>query len=56
MTESAGHNLKVGFLSGLRDLLGDRVSTAEAVRDHHGKSEGPYPSQPPDAVCFAETT
>ena len=30
--------------------------TAEAVRDHHGKSEGPYPSQPPDAVCFAETT
>ncbi|MBE89514.1 MAG: FAD-binding oxidoreductase [Rhodospirillaceae bacterium] len=56
MTESVGHNLKADFLSGLRDLLGDRVSTAEAVRDHHGKGEGPYPSKLPDAVCFAETT
>jgi len=56
MTESAAHNLEAGLLTDLRDLLGDRVSTAEAVRDHHGKSEGPYPSQPPDAVCFAETT
>ena len=56
MTESAVHNLEAGLLTYLRELLGDRVSTAEAVRDHHGKSEGPYLSQPPDAVCFVENT
>ena len=56
MTENAVHNLEAGLLTCLRDLLGDRVSTAEAVRDHHGKSEGPYRSQPPDAVCFVENT
>jgi D-lactate dehydrogenase (cytochrome) len=56
MTADAAHNLKPGLLDELRDLLGERFTTAEAVREHHGKSEGPYPSQPPDAVCFAQTT
>lgn len=56
MTESTAHNLKPALLDELRALLGDRFSTAASVREHHGKDEGPYPPQPPDAVCFAEST
>jgi len=40
----------------LRPLLGDRVSTAAAVREHHGRDEGWHPPAPPDAVVFAEST
>lgn len=40
----------------LRALLGDRLSTAAAVRDHHGQNESYYPVTPPDAVAFPETT
>ncbi|GIX12849.1 MAG: 2-hydroxy-acid oxidase [Paracoccaceae bacterium] len=39
----------------LRKLLGDRLSTAEAVRAHHGQNEGIYPPTPPDAVAFPES-
>jgi D-lactate dehydrogenase (cytochrome) len=40
----------------IRDLLGDRLSTAQAVRDQHGKGEAYHVPAPPDAVVFAETT
>ena len=30
-----------------------RFSTAQAVRDHHGRDESPFPPTPPDAVVFA---
>lgn len=41
----------------LKQLLGDeRVSTAQAVRDHHGRDESWHPTMPPDAVIFPETT
>ena len=40
----------------LRDVVGDRVSTAVAVREHHGSGEDYIPAQPPDAVCFAHST
>ena len=40
----------------LQALLGDRVSTAEAVRQHHGRGEDYFKPVPPDAVCFPETT
>ncbi len=40
----------------LRKILGDRVSTSRAVREHHGRGEDWFPVTPPDAVCFAETT
>src|SRR3954454_19044737 len=40
----------------LRALLGDRVSTAAAVREQHGKDESYHPSVPPDAVAFARST
>jgi D-lactate dehydrogenase (cytochrome) len=43
-------------LEELRALLGERVSTSAAVREHHGKDESYFPYAPPDAVVFAKTT
>ena len=40
----------------LRQRFGDRVSTAQAVREQHGKGESYHRGPPPDAVFFAETT
>jgi D-lactate dehydrogenase (cytochrome) len=34
-------------------VVGDRLSTAQAVRAHHGHDESPYPDVLPDAVVFA---
>jgi D-lactate dehydrogenase (cytochrome) len=41
-----------GALDELDELLGDRLSTSSAVRDHHGRDESPLPAAPPDAVAF----
>ena len=43
-------------IAGLRALLGDRLSTAAAVRDQHGKDVTYHPGYPPDAVAFPRTT
>src|ERR1051326_1765715 len=40
----------------LKALLGDRVSTSAAVREHHGKDESYFPYALPDAVVFPHTT
>jgi D-lactate dehydrogenase (cytochrome) len=40
----------------LKALLGDRLSTSSAVRQHHGKDESYHPVMPPDAVAFAQGT
>ncbi|OKH88228.1 FAD-binding oxidoreductase [Thalassospira sp. TSL5-1] len=40
----------------LREKFGDRVSTAQAVLDQHGKDEGWHDASPPDAVVFATST
>jgi D-lactate dehydrogenase (cytochrome) len=40
----------------LKALLGDRLSTAMAVREQHGKDESYHAAYAPDAVAFAETT
>ena len=40
----------------LRARFGDRFSVANAVRDHHGNDESPYPSMLPDGVVFAQST
>jgi len=36
--------------------FGDRFTVSQAVRDHHGKDESPFPTVPPDAVLYAKTT
>jgi D-lactate dehydrogenase (cytochrome) len=43
-------------LTELKALLGERVSTSAAVREHHGKDESYFPYALPDAVVFVETT
>ena len=43
-------------VSELKALLGDRVSTSHAVREHHGKDESYFPYALPDAVVFLKTT
>src|SRR5919199_3888280 len=40
----------------LRKPLRDRLSTAQAVREQHGRGEDQTPPTLPDAVAFAETT
>lgn len=43
-------------LEAARALLGDRLSTAAAVRDQHGKDVTYHAGHPPDAVAFPATT
>ncbi len=43
-------------LDELRELLGERLSTSEAVRQQHGKDESFHEVAPPDAVAFATST
>ena len=43
-------------LGELKALLGDRVSTSAAVREHHGKDESYFPYAPPDVVVFPQST
>ncbi len=52
LTPSTVHSL----VADLRAVLGDRVSTAAAVRDHHSHGESWHASAEPDAVVFPETT
>jgi D-lactate dehydrogenase (cytochrome) len=40
----------------LQALLGERLSTSQAVRDQHGKDVSYHEGMPPDAVAFAEST
>ncbi|MEO6271117.1 MAG: FAD-binding protein, partial [Lautropia sp.] len=44
------------LVTALRSRFGDRFTTAQASRDHHGKDESPFPTVPPDAVVFAQST
>jgi D-lactate dehydrogenase (cytochrome) len=44
------------MITKLKVRFGDRFSMANAVRDHHGRDESPYPSMLPDGVVFAEST
>jgi D-lactate dehydrogenase (cytochrome) len=44
------------MLAELRERFGERCSTAEAVREQHGRDESTYPVTPPDAVVFCEST
>ena len=48
--------LPAPFLDALRARFGEQLSTAAAVREHHGRDESPYAPMPPDAVVFARST
>lgn len=59
-TQSFHGNVRRPFPAALLDALkakfADRVSTAQAVREHHGRDESPFDPQLPDAVVFARNT
>jgi len=40
----------------LRSLLGERLSTSVAVREHHGRDESYFAPRPPEAVAFPHST
>jgi D-lactate dehydrogenase (cytochrome) len=44
------------MLETLRAQFGERFSTANAVREQHGRDESTYPVTPPEAVVFCEST
>lgn len=44
------------LLSVLRQIVGDRLSTASAILEQHGKDESFHPTMPPEAVVFAHST
>ena len=49
--------LPAALLDQLKSLLGpERVSTASAVREHHGHDESHFPDALPDAVVFPDST
>src|SRR5207248_10735571 len=43
-------------LAELKALLGERLSTSAAVREHHGKDESYFPYALPDVVVYVKTT
>ena len=48
--------LPAELLAELRTLFADRLSTAQAIREHHGRDESSYDPMLPDAVLFAHST
>ncbi|MCG8467681.1 MAG: FAD-binding protein [Gemmatimonadetes bacterium] len=49
-------SLPEAFFEELRAILGDRMSTAEAIRQQHGEGESFHPNAAPDVVVFPRTT
>jgi len=43
-------------INSLRQLLGERLSSAASIREQHGKDASYHPCVPPDAVAFAQST
>lgn len=43
------------FVASLVDLMGDRFSVSQSIRDHHGRDESPYPPLAPEGVVFAKS-
>ncbi len=54
--ESLRRPLPEALATALRARFGEQFSTAQAVRDHHGRDESPFPVTAPMAVVFARST
>ena len=48
--------LPAELLAALESIFEDRLSTSQAMREHHGRDESSYDPMLPDAVVFAQTT
>jgi len=53
---SAQPQLSPQLIDALRAVVGDRVSTASAVREHHARDMSYHPAAAPDAVVYAHST
>ena len=51
-----GQNSVNSVVEKLKELLGDRLSQSASVLESHGKGEAWHTPQPPDCVCFAQST
>jgi D-lactate dehydrogenase (cytochrome) len=49
-------NSRTQAIAEIREVVGDRLSTAEAVRQQHGKDQTWAPGASPDAVAFVRST
>ncbi|MEX5284025.1 MAG: FAD-binding protein, partial [Nitrospiraceae bacterium] len=49
-------NSRTQTIAEIREVVGDRLSTAEAVRQQHGKDQTWAPGAPPEAVAFVRST
>lgn len=56
MTATPASALAPGLQEELERLLGDRMTVAAAIREHHGQGESYPGSYPPDAVVFPTST
>ena len=56
MTTPRLKNSTTDAIGKIRDLLGERLSTAQAVREQHGKDQTWNEGAAPDAVAFVRTT
>jgi D-lactate dehydrogenase (cytochrome) len=56
MTTPDRKNSTIQAIAEIHDFLGDRLSTAPAVREQHGKDQTWNPGAPPDAVAFVRET
>jgi D-lactate dehydrogenase (cytochrome) len=54
--ESVAPAPRDAVIASLHQLLGERLSTATAEREKHGKDASYHPCIPPDAVAFAQST
>jgi D-lactate dehydrogenase (cytochrome) len=54
--EALKRPLPPALATALAARFGDRFTVSQAVRDHHGKDESPFPTVPPDAVLYARST
>ena len=43
-------------IEAIKALLGDRLSTAQSVRDQHARGEDYFTPAPPDAVAYVQST
>lgn len=56
MTASTPTPTAIHDFAALQALFGDRFSTADAVREHHGRAETFFPAMAPDAVVYPQTS
>ena len=56
LPQIAQRDVPQALIERLKALFGERCSTAQAVREQHGRDESSFESPPPAAVVFAEST